>query len=251
MGANLETNCLQVLVRTQRCRDTLDDQIEFVKQILGTDSSHEAHQALTNTTVPLLVQGSFRGHRGIRQTLSTALAISQMSTDDNVQHLAEALDKVPEGECRQNITHSSLLQQMHAWRIRVIFDALDSNRDGFVSLPEFDQLWALQTASGMLASSTLVQNQAECMLVQSEIQEQWQLLQGVESAVARLESIEMLRGLESSFRQLETEIITEVGDSMNEDDRLAMLQIIALLNVGAVAYLGNPSSDQCALEWVL
>merc|ERR1740117_1137117 len=276
--ANLETNCLQVLVRTQLCRDTLDDQIEFVKQILGTDSSHEAHQALTNTTVPLLVQGSFRGHKGIRQTLSTALAISQMSTDDNVQHLAEALDKVPEGECRQNITHSSLLQQvhemytidcarlepitqtvsalislvhMHAWRIRVIFDALDSNRDGFVSLPEFDQLWALQTASGMLASSTLVQNQAECMLVQSEIQEQWQLLQGVESAVARLESIEMLRGLESSFRQLETEIITEVGDSMNEDDRLAMLQIIALLNVGAVAYLGNPSSDQCALEWVL
>ena len=201
-----------------------------------------------------------------------------MSTNDNVQHVAEALDKVPEGECHKNITHSSLLQQvhemytidcarldpitqmvsalislvhMHAWRIRVIFDALDSNRDGFVSLLEFDQLWALQKASGMVASSTLVQNEAECMLVQSEIQEQRQLLQGLESAVARLESNKILRGFESTFRQLETEIITELGDSINEDDRLAMLQIIALLNVGAVAYLGNPSSDQCALEWVL
>ena len=91
------------------------------------------------------------------------------------------------------------------------------------------------------------------MLVESQIQSLQQHLQGVMSYEQQVVSTEHLEKLEFAVKQLETEIKLELGGTFSEeDDRLALLQIAALVNIGVVAYVVNPGSgaDQF-LEWML
>ena len=63
------------------------------------------------------------------------------------------------------------LVQLHKWRLRNLFSALDRNEDGFVELIEFDRLFALYNANASIAASHLLQNEAEGLLLDHEIEQ--------------------------------------------------------------------------------
>jgi len=63
------------------------------------------------------------------------------------------------------------LVQLHKWRLRNIFNALDRNEDGSVGLVEFDRLFALYNANASIAASYLLQDEAEGLLLDREIEE--------------------------------------------------------------------------------
>ena len=71
-------------------------------------------------------------------------------------------------------------------------------------------------------------------------------------AADRIQGARELKGLESASAQLKSEIKCELGGAFSEDDdRLAFVQIGAILNVGVVAYWGHSTADQVNLEWLL
>ena len=63
------------------------------------------------------------------------------------------------------------LVQLHKWRLHNIFNTLDRNADGLVGLVEFDRLFALYNANASIAASYLLQNEAEGLLLDQEIEE--------------------------------------------------------------------------------
>ena len=63
------------------------------------------------------------------------------------------------------------LVQLHKWRLRNIFNTLDRNGNGSVGLVEFDRLFALYNANASIAASYLLQNEAEGLLLDQEIEE--------------------------------------------------------------------------------
>ena len=290
--AALDTEVSSVLVRTGLCSENLDEQIEFVRGILGSVSLNEARMILASTSVPLFMERS--DHNPIRKIIAAALRVSQTCSDLQNLHESKVQDESSESPSRSNkwffgaregdayhqsVVCSTLLEHvhemfrldsastdpitqstsalislvyMHTRRLRMLFNALDVNSDGMVSLVEFDHLWALTNVIVRIASSTLMQKEAEVMLLHFEIEFLEQELQGVVPTDLRIVWSDRLQQLQSAYEQLDTEIKLELGGYFSpEDDRLAILQIAALLNVGAVAYLGNSGSDQVALYWVL
>jgi len=136
--------------------------------------------------------------------------------------------------------------------LRIMFNSLDVDINDSVSDAEFEKLWSMTSVAARLATSTLFQAEAEEMLLASEIEDVAQQLQGVMSQGERLQSLQSLTQLKATAEQLETEIKLELGGSFSgKDDRLALLQIAALLNLGVVAYMVNPGSDRATLDWVL
>ena len=63
------------------------------------------------------------------------------------------------------------LVQLHKWRLHNIFNTLDRNADGLVGLVEFDRLFALYNANASIAASYLLQDEAEGLLLDREIEE--------------------------------------------------------------------------------
>jgi len=77
-------------------------------------------------------------------------------------------------------------------------------------------------------------------------------LAGVMGGDERMVATQQLSQLHSSLDQLELEIKRELGGAFSTDDnRLALIQIVAVLNVGIAAYFGNEGSDETTLEWLL
>ena len=74
-------------------------------------------------------------------------------------------------ECMCKVVRLLSLVQLHKWRLRDLFSALDRNEDGLVELVEFDRLFALYNASASIAASHLLQNEAEGLLLDQEIQQ--------------------------------------------------------------------------------
>ena len=74
-------------------------------------------------------------------------------------------------ECMCKVVRLLSLVQLHKWRLRDLFSALDRNEDGLVELVEFDRLFALYNANASIAASHLLQNEAEGLLLDQEIQQ--------------------------------------------------------------------------------
>merc|ERR1740117_2541873 len=68
----------------------------------------------------------------------------------------------------------------------------------------------------------------------------------------RIQGTQELEQMQTALEGLKSEIRRELGGKFSkDDDRLALIQIAAVINVGIVAYCGNSGADQMALEWLL
>ena len=75
---------------------------------------------------------------------------------------------------------------------------------------------------------------------------------GVMGGAERIQGTQELEQKQTALEGLKWEIKRDLGGKFSkDDDRLAMLQIAAVINVGIVAYYGNSGADQMALEWLL
>ena len=78
------------------------------------------------------------------------------------------------------------------------------------------------------------------------------LWQGVLSSSGRVDATRQLEELRVALEPLSAEITRELGGTFSgDDDRLAVRQILALVEVAAIAHFGNPGVDVVVLEWVV
>ena len=89
------------------------------------------------------------------------------------------IDQSSGDQITQNTSALITLVHMHLWRCRLIFNSLDVNTDRALQLVEFEKLWVFFTVSARLATSQLLQREAEVMLLRIEIGELEQSLQGM------------------------------------------------------------------------
>ena len=73
--------------------------------------------------------------------------------------------------CVRKVVRLLSLVQVHKWRLCDLFGALDRDEDGLVELIEFDRLFALYNANASVATSPLLQNEAEGLLLDHEIKQ--------------------------------------------------------------------------------
>ena len=73
--------------------------------------------------------------------------------------------------CVRKVVRLLSLVQVHKWRLCDLFGALDRDEDGLVELIEFDRLFALYNANASVATSPLLQNEAEGLLLDQEIKQ--------------------------------------------------------------------------------
>ena len=68
----------------------------------------------------------------------------------------------------------------------------------------------------------------------------------------RIQGVQELERLKTSSEQLELEVKRELGGVFSkDDDRLAVIQIVAVIVVGVVAFFGHPEEDNMVLESLL
>ena len=206
--ANQEAILTTALVQTGLCSNELDEQIDFVRLVLGPMEQKEALTQLLNTSVPLLSIGDSDSEDDVRSILHAALKVdvSQREQPDIItptgswfepggnryfqtvvercvmlQHVHEMyrIEAKSSDPLTQNVSALVTLVHMHIWKCRLLFDGLDANQDGGLQLVEFEKLWCFTSVSARLASSRLLQKEAEVMLLGQEIDVLSQDLQGV------------------------------------------------------------------------
>ena len=145
--------------------------------------------------------------------------------------------------------------QVHRWRLQLLFDSLDTDGSGELSLVEFDRLWSLSTFCSGIAPSQLVQGEAELMLLDQHISEHEGTLMGVmlrdDRAVATTELDKL--SLARDDVQLEVDELL-AALSVGERERLLVVQLVAWANVWVAAWYGCSSLNDAtatALEWLL
>ena len=209
--ANRESVLVRMLVQTGLCKDSYDEQLAFVRSVLGDISNEDAHAHLYNTGVPLLTVDSSDSDDSIKNVLSTALKINAVQCDrpevlipqdplsiggnGHVQNVLQAcnvlqlvhemyqIDSASQDPITQNVSALISLVHMQIWRLRLLFDGLDINKDGGLQLVEFEKLWCFNIVSTRLAMSTLLQKEAEHMLTTIEIESLEQDLAGMLAAL--------------------------------------------------------------------
>ena len=210
--ANRESVLVRMLVQTGLCKDSYDEQLAFVRSVLGDISNEDAHAHLYNTGVPLLTVDSSDSVDSIKNVLSTALKINAVQCErpevlirqdplsiggnGHVQNVLQAcevlqlvhemyqIDSASQDPITQNVSALISLVHMQIWRLRLLFDGLDINKDGGLQLVEFEKLWCFNIVSTRLAMSTLLQKEAEHMLTTIEIESLEQDLAGMLAALA-------------------------------------------------------------------
>ena len=205
--ANQELVLVRMLVKTGLCADILDEQLSYVRSVLGEMSNTEAHKYLYNTSVPLLTVDESDSNTCTHTVLATALRITALqcnrpelsipvedgssSGNKYVQRVLMACDMLQlvnemyqidiasDDPVTQNVSALISLIHTQTWRLRILFDSLDINQDGSLQLVEFEKLWCFTTVSARLAASELLQKEAEQMLLVKEIELQEQELAGI------------------------------------------------------------------------
>ena len=204
---NQELVLATALVRTGICSDDLTEQIEFVQNILGEMSKKEAELHLLNTSVPLLSADNSDSAEHLKSILCASLQVgvsqrqqptvhipnqtwftgkgnrsfqSLLSQCEMLQlvHQMYQIDQSSTDEITQNVSALITLMHMHIWSCRLIFSSLDVNEDRGLQLVEFEKVWVFSTVSARLATSQLLQAEAEVMLLRIEIDQLEQTLQG-------------------------------------------------------------------------
>jgi len=125
------------------------------------------------------------------------------------------------------------LIQLHKWRLLLLFQALDVDQSGEVDLFEFEWLWAFATVGGRLASKPLLQDEAELMLLESEIDAATDNDDSNDNTNAAFD----LEALEEAHEKLQEKVDEQIGKCY--DQHMIILQMSSMANLAVVAALAD------------
>jgi hypothetical protein len=240
------------------------EQLEYVKSILGPMSDKDAALTLSMTACPLGVTKKNAstiipvlleiGHMADYGQIPEPGATPQwLHTVDDIEHATATkwhqiemqamvktlasevymLDTESDNEITQQVIQLVGLIQLHKWRLLLLFQALDVDGSGQVDLFEFEWLWAFATVGGRLASKPLLQDEAELMLLESEIEEATDSNTGNDNTNAAFD----LKALEAAHSKLQEHVDEQLGKS--HDRYVIIVQLSSLANLAVAAALAD------------
>ena len=263
-NARLNMMLPRALVKLGLCTVDRASQLQYVKSVLAIGDD-EAQVILDNTMVPLMVTGkasvvtvAARVSAAIR--LSYALHSHCVGEDhfqsDLTQWLQTCVVEVYQlHNARPVIVELVQALQIHKWRIRELFFELIGADRGFgekLTMAEFDRMWVVTKFCSQIASSELLQKEAEMKLIEQESQELEDELNDTANTaeLAALSARHQQQMDEHGILEGEVEQELEARQSV-ADDRLYALQVLSLSNVFLVALFGNPSWNRQVLDSIL
>eukprot|EP00656_Telonema_subtile_P049577 TRINITY_DN6198_c0_g4_i1.p1 TRINITY_DN6198_c0_g4~~TRINITY_DN6198_c0_g4_i1.p1 ORF type:complete len:2110 (-),score=325.82 TRINITY_DN6198_c0_g4_i1:69-6398(-) len=261
------------LVRYGICGDDEEAQITHIGGMLGNCDDEQARVVLYNTNVPLAVTTpnevvaiaiacSFDLHCGRLYTKDTADWVEiiakrvfclESNPSDTSSENPERSD-MPVEQLRALVLQLIKLSQLHKWRIRELFNALRSEKVGPDVMPaQFDRMWCIAKVCSVIGRCRLLQSEAHVMLLEQEFDVLEAKLNDTRLGDAGRGVIQhQMLDCRRTCTDSQVEINRQLGGSFsNYDARSAVLQLLALVNLGAVAFFGNPTASKVALDIVL
>ena len=237
----INMNLSKALVAFDICNCNHNLQLQYIKSVLGQISDKDAALALSMTACPLgmtkknaimAIPALLKiGHEHVPES-----GVTPEWLQTRVKTLAREvymLDVESDNVITQQAVQLVSLIQLHKWRMLLLFQGLDTDKSGQVDLFEFEWLWAFATVGGRLASKPLLQDEAELMLLEQEIDAATDDDSSNDNTNAAID----LEALEEAHEKLQERVNEELGKCHNEN--ILILQLSSLANLAVAAALAD------------
>ena len=187
-------------------------------------------------------------HQGeVNELLKTLVEdVYQLDPDKCAEKVHQKISKM--------VAHAAQLVQLHKWRLRIVFDFLDTDHSKELSVVEFDRLMTLAQLCSKLSDNKLLQEEAECMRIKLEIDDKAEELVGDVSS-QREEAINDLVNLEDDMIQHKIHITENekrpIAGVLRGSDCNTIVQLLAWLHLAVAATYGFEREQQELLDIAL